>query len=661
MKETSQDRAEGAVAPIHRRRVTMLGVAFALVAAIYVGRGAYLQVERAEHWKELARAQHAAKVELPAVRGGIFDRNGNPLAVDDRRFRGFLAPAEVTDQDEAVGKIREVLGLRASELQRLRRARTGWVAIPRRLTAAERDRLSAAVRRGLHFEAVSSREHPEGDLALGLLGRVGGDGTARSGLELALDSLLRGRPGRAMRRVDALGGRHPFPGGEITSPRPGHRAVLTLDARLQSIAENALDRGLERTGAAGGDIVLMDVRTGEILALASRRNGSGPGAGVPALTDAYEPGSTAKPFLLASLLAEGTARLDEEIYAEGGRFRVAGRTIEDVHPHDTLTVEEVVQYSSNIGAAKLASRLSPGQQYRYLRDFGFGTPTGVIYPSESKGLLRKPDRWSAQSQASLAMGYELSVTSVQLAAAFAALADDGRLRRPYLVKEVRDDAGRVVWEQEPRVVRQVVPPGVARRVTDVLARVVEGGTATGAAMKNLRVAGKTGTSRLTEDGRYRARSYAASFVGYTPAEDPGLLILTRLVDPQGEYYGGLTAAPVSRSTLEAALAARGVAVPRPRAPTSGARQVRWNGSEGEPTGRFLLAAEGGSDVPAAGTDGVDDGGRVLPNLRGLTVREAVSRLHELGLHVRPEAVGRVRTSSPPPGTAVAAGDTVVLR
>lgn len=657
---------KGVTSRTHRRRLRVLGIFFGLLAAAYLGRGVYLQLAQAEHWKELAEAQHAAEIELPAERGGIYDREGRPLAVDDRQFRAFLAPAEVQDQDWTVEQIRKVLGLRPDEVRRLREARNGWVAIPRRLGAAERDRLAAAVRRGLHFRAISSRENPEGDLAIGVLGRVDSDGHGRSGLELGLDSVLTGRPGLTLKRVDALGGRHPLPSAKITPPTPGHHAVLTLDARLQTIAENALDRGLEQTGASGGDIVLLDVKSGEILAVASRGTNGGPAAEVPAFTDPYEPGSTAKPFLLASLLEEGKADLDDRVYAEGGRYRVAGRTIEDVHPHDTLTVEEVIQFSSNVGAAKLAERLTPGQQYRYLRDFGFGTPTGLLYPSESAGTLRKPGRWSSQSQASLAMGYELAVTSVQMAAAYAALANDGRLLRPYLVKEIRDAGGKVIWRQEPETVRQVISPERARQVSRVLTRVVEGGTATQAAMKTLHIAGKTGTSRLAANGSYRERRYAASFVGFTPADDARLLVLTRLIDPQGEYYGGLTAAPVSRTTLEAALATRGLSLPRREAPSSSIRQVSWNSSRSSESGQFLLAAsDQGVSSPASPAPEASEvsmeGRRVLPDLRGLSVREAVNRLHELGLHVRPGATGQVRNTGPAAGARVAVGDTVILR
>jgi cell division protein FtsI (penicillin-binding protein 3) len=388
---------------------------------------------------------------------------------------------------------------------------------------------------------------------------------------------------------------------------------------------------------------------------------------VAAFTSPYEPGSTLKPFLLASLLAEGRAELDERVDTEGGRLRRHGRVIRDVHPRDVLTVSEVVRYSSNVGAVKLAGRLEPGLQYSYLRDFGFGTPTGIGYPSESGGRLRRPERWSALSQASLAMGYEVSVTSLQLAAAYGALANDGVLMRPYLIREVRDADGEVLRRRDPEPIRRVVSGDVADAVDDVLSRVVEGGTGSRAALATLPVAGKTGTARVAAGGRYEDGRYGASFVGYTPVDDPSLVVLIKLNDPQGEYYGGLTAAPISRSTLQAALATRGVAMPVGFGASAGA-EVSWGDGDdrARDRGPFVFAVSGsppeaGAGGRARGTPQQGGEARTLPDLRELTLRTAVGRLHELGLRARVEGAGPVSAQEPPPGARVAPGGRVVLR
>ncbi len=662
----SDDRESGGApsARTHRWRLRIVGAVFVLLAAVYVGRGVHLQVVEQEKWSQKVREQSARQIELPAERGGIFDRDGRPLAVSDHEYRAYLAPGELRDQGRAVTAVSRVLGLSSREAARLKSAESGWVAIPSRLSGSERDRLEAAVRQGLYFERLPSRTHPEGGRAGVVVGRVGSEGEGRSGLELALDSLLSGQPGRAMSRRDGRGRLFTLPDGRISPPRPGHDVQLTLDGDLQTIAEDALDDALKETGAAGGDILIMDPETGELLAVASRRSGE-PG-GLPALTSPYEPGSTAKPFLLSALLAEGRASLDDSVYAEDGVYRTAHRTIRDVHAMDTLSVRGVIRESSNIGAAKLAQRLDPGAQYSYLRDFGFGTPTGVTYPSESGGQLRRPDRWSGLSQASLAMGYEISVTSLQLAAAYAALANDGVLMQPHLIREVRDASGEVVRRREPTPVRRVVSGEVAADVRRVLRSVVEEGTATRASMSSLPLAGKTGTARLAGSDGYDEQRYAASFVGFAPVEDPKLLVLTKLEDPQGDYYGGLTAAPVSRMALEAALSSRGTVIPGDSWRPEGFRRVDWGGrSAGERTGS---SRESGPYVLAVGGDrpdrwSPDDGSgetAVLPDLSGMTVRAAAARLHEIGLHVDLRSAGEVDSQRPAPGTRMAPGDTVVL-
>lgn len=643
-----------------RRRV-LVGL-WVLLGLGYVARAGQLQIAEAEDWRQVAHEQAAAREEVPAQRGGLFDRDGKPLALASHRYRGYLAPAETRSPERAAAEIGRVLNLTDRQVRRLAGG-DGWNVLPRLLDLSERDRLRSAVRRGLHFEPVTDRVFPQGPLAEALLGKVAPDGEGRSGLEMALDSVLRGTPGSALRRRDAKGGEYRLPDAEITRPRPGHDVRLTLDAELQRIAEDALERAVRETGASGGDVLMLDPRTGEVLALASRRMGQG--GGVPAIGSPYEPGSTLKPFLLASLLAEDTVDLGEVVDTEGGTLRRHGRTIRDVHPSDSLTIAEVIQHSSNVGAAKLSDRLSPGLQYRYLRDFGFGVPTGVQVPGESSGRLRRPDRWSALSPVSLAMGYEISVTSLQLAAAYGALANGGTLMRPYLVREVRDARGEVIRRNRPEPIRRVIPRSVADRVTRVLGSVVEGGTATRAALATLPVAGKTGTARVAGQGGYQEGRYAASFVGYTPVDDPSLVVLTKLDDPQGQVYGGLTAAPISRSTLQAALATRGVTLDRGDGAAAPGRRLRWEraGETRRDAGPFVFAVSDGPQAAPAPpeSDAEDRSVRVLPDLRGLPLRTAASRLHRLGFRVEVRGGGHVRTQDPPPGARARPGDTVVLR
>jgi cell division protein FtsI (penicillin-binding protein 3) len=622
-----------------------------------VGRLVQLQIVDGSEWERIARAQSAKEVEIPARRGGIYDREGRPLALADLRYRAYLAPLEMADVDSGIEAASRILGLSPAQEARIRAAESGWVPLPGRLTDAERERLLGAIRVGVHFNPVPARTYPQGDVGRVLLGAIDSEGEALSGLELELDDRLRGQPGASRERLDAYGGTYWLPGERIAEPRPGQDVILTIDAELQRIAENELERALAETGSQAGDIVLMEPGTGALLAVASRGHGSA--RHIPVLTDPYEPGSTLKPFLLASLLNEALVDLGETIDAEGGVLTLGRRVIRDVHPYDELTVAEVLTYSSNVGAAKLSQRLRPAVQYRYLRDFGFGTPTGIEYPSESGGRLIKPKAWTALSPASLAMGYEVSTTSLQLAVAYAALANDGLLMRPFLIREIRDGAGETIERSEPQPVRRVVRPEVARRVTEVLQRVVREGTGTLAGMASLAVAGKTGTARLATEKGYASDRYRASFVGYAPADDPQVVILTRLEDPQGRYYGGTVAAPTSHATLEAALATQGMRLDRRllvREPAPGT----WGGERAPAdAGPFIFAV--GSDPAPWASEPAELGHVVMPDLEGLPLRAAVSRLHELGLRVELKGTGQVRGQVPAPGQGVTRGATVVLR
>ncbi|MEJ2371185.1 MAG: penicillin-binding protein 2, partial [Gemmatimonadales bacterium] len=504
----------------HRLRTHALAGFWILGAAVFVGRSVQLQLLDHDVWLERARAQYATQVDLPAERGAILDRNGRSLALAARQFRAYVAIREMAHPDRSIASVGRILGLTPEEEAKLRAAEGGWVAVHRKVSAKDRDLLRDAVRRGLHFEPLAARVYPEG-VARSLLGAIDAEGHGRSGLEMSLDSLLTGKTGKALTQRDGRGELYRLPGAAVSPPVPGHDVILTIDTELQGIAEDALSRAIESSGASGGDVLIVDPRTGDLLAVASRRHDGT--QKVPAFTDPFEPGSTAKPFLLASLLSEDLVSLTDSIDVMHGVFKDGRRVIRDVHPYDKLTVAEVVRYSSNVGAARLSKRLSHDVQYRYLRDFGFGLPTGIDYPAESSGLLRRPDRWSGLSQASLAMGYEISVTSLQLVMAYAALANGGRLLRPRLIKEVRSHTGELLERRDPQTIRRVIDEGVAAQITEVLTSVVESGTGQRAAMTTLTVAGKSGTARLVSAGGYQRR-YGSSFVAYSPAEDPSLVI-----------------------------------------------------------------------------------------------------------------------------------------
>ncbi|MFW6039737.1 MAG: penicillin-binding protein [Gemmatimonadota bacterium] len=662
-------RKGSAVSRTHAFRCGILSAA-ALAAGLFVTARAFqLQVLQGEQWNARAVSQTTEVRELPAARGGLFDRNGRPLAVSREHHAAFYAPVEIVDEEAALTAIEAVLDPGDGALRRLRRAESGWVSLGR-VDGRTRERLARSVRRGLHFQPVPARNYPEGHLAAGLLGALDATGRGQSGLELVLDSLLTGVPGEMTSRRDALGATYPLRHANSIAPQPGRDVYLTIDAELQEIAEGALENALAATGASGGDVILADPRTGEVLAVASYAVGAQ--QRIPAFTDPYEPGSTTKPFLLATLLEEGIASLDDTVDVEGGEYATSYRTITDVHEYDSLTVEEVIRYSSNVGAAKLADRIgSHGLQYAYLRDFGFGTPTGIEMASEASGVLHRPERWTALSPQSLAFGYEMTVTSMQLVAAYGALANQGVLLRPTLIKGIRDASGRRLFEHRPRALRRIVTTDVAREITGVLAGVVRSGTGDEASLRTIDIAGKTGTSRISADGGYAAGRYVASFVGYVPADDPQLVVLAKLTDPKSTIYGGGAAAPVSRTVVQAILSAAESGLVSGRVAAPSVRRYDWDASPPRGDGAepahaepFRLAAlnpavDGNAESRLRTASESED--VVLPDLSGLGMRAAVARLLELGLRVEVQGSGRVERTEPAPGARVVPGARVLLR
>jgi cell division protein FtsI (penicillin-binding protein 3) len=651
-----------------------------LAALAIVGRGVQLQAFEVDRLREAAAAQQQGTMKTPARRGGIYDRDGVPLALTRETFQVSVAPAELRDRDDVARRLRESLGLSAAAARRATDPARKWTVLPGRFSAEQYRALHDV--RGLHFQRTLERFYPQGRVGREVLGGVSGDGRALGGMEAEMDALLRGTDGESVLRRDARGKMEPSINLPVVPPRDGHDVYLTLDFDLQEIADEALTDAIARTQASGGDLLLADPRTGEVLAAVSRR--AGPVQGLGAFIEPYEPGSTLKPFFVAALLAEGRATLNDRVFAENGAWTMPnGRTLRDVHPYEWLTLRDALRVSSNIGMAKLADRLPAGEQYRVLRDYGFGTPTGVEYPVEAAGRLPRPAGWTDYTPASLAMGYEVAVTPLQLTMAYGALANGGALMQPRLVREVRDAAGGTVRRVEPRALRRPVPKAVSDQVRDVLVSVVDDGTGSRASLSTFTVAGKTGTARRTGAGGRYDGSYNSTFAGFFPAQDPQLAIYVKLDQPKGDYYGGLTAAPVTREALQAILAARtraldgaGLLATRlPAAPPAGTPPglpPRAVGDSGAP--RPPAPAAERLPRPPAGSEGsyvferpesvavrpARRGGVPVPAVAGLPLRDAARRMHALGFRVRLRGGGSVATTAPAAGALLARGDTVTL-
>ncbi len=665
----------GQVAVIRRR--FLLGVWLA-AGVLLLWRTADLQLVQGSEWRAEAERQHRMTTAVPAARGTVLDRGGVPLALSHEVFRISVAPHEVRDTTATVERLGEVLGLAPTEAARPFQNSRRWVPLAGRHPPAVRDALSSM--RGVYVERELQRFYPHGELIQGVLGAVI-DEEGRGGGEQAFDEHLKGAPGAEILARDSEGRAIPGESWLVEPPLTGGQVVLTLDADLQEIAREALRDALERTGARGGDLVVTDPRSGEVLAMVS--TGEGGGGSLGGINTPYEPGSTLKPFTVATLLSTGKATMADSVDTEHGQWTVAGRTITDVHSPGKTDLAHALQVSSNVAIAKLSARLTSAELYEGLRDFGFGAPTGVHLPGEVSGRLTRPQRWSSQTPASLAIGYEIGVTPIQMAMAYGALANGGTLMEPRIIRETRDSAGRIMEEFEPRAVRRVVSEDVAAEINRTLVGAVEGGTGRRAQLATFAVAGKSGTSRAHGPGGYERGAYYASFVGFFPAEAPQLVVFVKLDRPQGEYYGGATAAPVTRATMEAILAAHAPPLDRQALAAIARNQAREvedsedasirpypeSGMvEGAPTPRFAARtldgfpdeARGSTEAASgSGLEGEVEEGRVLiPDLSGVTPRTAARRLHGIGLSVRWERPGPVGATDPPAGTYAAPGDTI---
>ena len=654
-----------------RRRVLL--ACWLLSGGLILARAVQIQVAQGPLWRAQAERQHRTSVQIAAVRGSVLDRSEVELATSRETFRVSVAPREIRDVDAVIRLLVETLGLDEPVVRGATMSSRPWRVLPSTFPPSVREALDSI--RGVYLEREHRRFYPQGDLARGLLGAVR-DGKASGGVEQAYDDVLRGTMGQAILARDPTG--KPIPGESVVveGPREGGQVVLTLDVDLQEIGQQALTEAIRETEAQGGDLLITDPRTGDVLAMVSIRDGST--SGLSAINTPYEPGSILKPLTVAGLLQNGLASLDDVVDTESGSWSVAGRTIRDLNSeHGPMTLARALQISSNVGVAKAAQAMSPAVQYQNLRDFGLGAPTGIGLPGEVRGTLRRPERWSGQSSASLAIGYEVSVTPLQMAMAYGALANGGRLMKPRLVRELRDSNGKVTARFLTRMVRKVVSPAVARAVSDVLVDAVESGTGTRARLGTFKVAGKSGTTRAWLDGAYQTEDYYASFVGFFPAEDPQLVVMVKLDRPQGAYSGGSTAAPVTRATMEAVLAAQQTPIDRralvqvaraegPDAPLPGG-----NGGETPLVARFAELRLAGFPGSAATQESsvsrwresmpLEDRTIVrVPDVLGLPARAAARRIHEAGLRVEWDGSGVARYMVPPAGSLLTPGDTVRL-
>ena len=534
-----------------RSRLYLVLLTLGLASSALVVRAVDLQVVRKDFYQDQGDARYLRDIEIPVSRGTIFDRNGEPLAVSTPIESIWANPPEVLAHAERIPELARAAGLDADSLkQRLEeRADREFYYVKRHLNPDAAKAILDLGIPGIASQREFRRFYPSGEVIAHVLGFTNIDDRGQEGLELAFDDWLAGKPG--VKRVirDRLG--HEVENVELVrDAQPGRDLTTTIDRRIQYVAYRELKAALQEHGASSGSMVILDVPSGEILAMVNQPsfNPNARGNVTPAyrrnraLTDVVEPGSTMKAFTISAALESGKWKAHTPIDTSPGNYTLYGHTINDVRNRGLIDVTGVITYSSNVGAAKIAATLPRDHMYDVFHRFGFGEPTGSGFPGESPGSLPIAKAWGPVEQATIAYGYGLSVTPLQLAQAYAALADDGRLRAPTFVKGARN----------PDVA--VIDPQIAASVRAMLETVVRPpGGGVKAAIANYRVAGKTGTSRTAVGGGYQ-KKYISLFAGMVPASAPRLVGVVVIHDPQGAvYYGSLVAAPVFGAVMDDAL------------------------------------------------------------------------------------------------------------
>ncbi len=545
-----------------RRRIISIFLLLLLSLGGVAAKLFFLQIQQRDRLAERATKQYQRRLPIVSRRGTIYDRAGRELAVSLKVPSVFAQPAAVEDPAETAKALAPILEQPARDILARLTADKPFVWMQRQMDPAKGEAITDLNLKGIGLYPESRRYYPRQELAAHVLGMMGVDDRGLEGLEDQYDDLLGGQPQFVAAQQDALG-RVIFRQEEPERRAPVFDLILTIDEVIQYIAERELQRAVERSRAKAGTAIVMDPWTGEILALANQptydpNNYQKSGAAARrdrAVTDAFEPGSVFKVILAAGGLEEGVIRPGDRFFGENGAIEVSGVTIRDHEKHGWLTVREILTQSSNVGAIKIGQKLGKSLYYHYISSFGFGSLTGLDLPGETPGLMRRPKSWSALSLSVLSMGQEISVTPVQIATAFSAVANGGNLVRPHVVHALKAQDGSLSREVDPGVIRRVISAETAQTLLEMLRGVVEDGTGKEAALEEYTVAGKTGTAQKMDPatGRYSHQKIVASFVGAVPAESPRLVILVLIDEPEALRWGGSIAAPTFREIARDAL------------------------------------------------------------------------------------------------------------
>lgn len=686
-----------------RKRIGIIFICAACALGLLLVRLAWVQFVWGDDLQKKAFINRTRSLEIKAKRGNLYDRNGEVLAMSVSTDSFFAVPAEVrkSERSEEIATIlAKKLDLDQEKLLKDITKRSSFAWIKRKVDSELAKEIKQLDLPGIHSVEEPKRYYPNGMLASHILGFTGIDNDGLNGIEITYENELAGLSGRLRMEYDNAGRELPDSVQEYISPSDGNSLVLTIDKTIQYIAERELDTAMKVKQAKRASILVMDPKTGDILALANRpaydpnfygkfdqstwRNA--------AISDAYEPGSTFKPVTVAGALDEGIVRTTDRFY-DPGFIKVGKEVIKcwrSHNPHGSQNLIEGVQNSCNPVFVSIGLKEGTETFYKYLYGFGYGKKTGIELPGEASGILVPKKRAKEIDLATMSIGQANAVTPIQLISATSAIVNDGWLMKPRLVKEIRDKDGNLVTEIKPEKINQVISKETSAVMREILETVVSEGTGKNAYIEGYRVGGKTGTAqKIIPGGGYSTTDYIGSFIGVAPSNDPELVALVIVDSPKGIYYGGSVAAPVFKNVIRDSL--RYLQVAPQLDPTTvkvNVEKVKVPNLENNKIGdaknelkklklKYQIIGQGNDvkvQLPAAGTE-IEVGTSILlyttipgakeevivPDLKGMTIRQAGEVLNLLGLELQVQGSGLAVEQLPTPGSKTTTGDIIKVK
>lgn len=693
---------------IMSRMFILMGLLFLLPCAIGL-QMVRVNVIEGDGLRELWSSQAIDIIDIPAQRGNIYDANGSLLATNSTVYKIAVDPFEPNTTRDDLNNVASVLSKHTGRSQSYYRnkiatapSNSRYIVLERSISVQAHEDIRELDIKGVILEEDYKRVYNFGTLSAHTLGYVNHTMNGMTGLEANYNSVLKGKMGKQQVRRDRSNRIFAYVGAPKQQPQQGYSLHTTIDSYIQAIVEEELEAGIERHKAENGSAIVMDPKTGAVKALANfpTYDPNSPAAAKSenrrnfAISDMYEPGSTFKLVTAIAAVEQDAVDFDEVFETpDNGRVQIHGQWMRDHDPLGDLTFKETIAKSSNIATSEIAMRLDPKTYYQYARNLGFGTPTNVDLKNEVGGRLQKPFEWSGVTQPWMSIGYEVQATSMQLAQAYAAFANGGKLMKPYIVSHITDEYGNIKEKTAPSLVRRIASEETIERLQPVFEEVVsDSGTAEWASVDGLRIAGKTGTAQKYIGGRYTA-NYRASFVGYFPVEDPSYVVLVMLDEPKSTYYGGVTAGSVFKEVAKriagldesirksispgnAIVNADSLITPQLKGqPLASATEMleengfvyktRGTGSvviSQTPEAAEKIARNSFVELQLGTMDGyAEDDLITIPDLRDMNMRRATALLNDLGLNIERIGSGTIYNQFPLAGEKMRAGRTVVVR